>query len=89
MGSQGSFDFSAVLRRFPEQSNLVRRRILEDLAFRELCEDYALARLTLDHLNDVPTAAKQADRIAEYVGIVEELEVEISEALTSASSDSA
>jgi len=88
MGSQGRLDLSALLQRFPEHSTLLRRRVLEDVVFRELCEDYALARLTLDALNGAQTAAGQAERIAEYIGIVEELELEISESLMSARSSS-
>ena len=81
MQPQGRLDLSAVLQRFPEDAGLIRRLVLENPMFRELCDDYALARATLDTLNRTSASEKQAEKIADYVSFVAELDQELSELL--------
>jgi len=75
---------SAVLQRFPEEAGLIRRLVLENPTFRELCDDYALARTTLETLNVTSAGEKQAEKIADYVSFVSELEEELSELVENA-----
>ena len=84
MQPQGRLDLSAVLQRFPEDARLIRRLVLENPTFRELCDDYALARATLDTLNGASASVRQAEKIADYVSFVEELDQELSELLENA-----
>ena len=81
MQPQGRLDLSAVLQRFPEDASLIRRLVLENPAFRELCDYYTLARATLDMLNGTSACEKRAEKIADYVSFVAELDQELSELL--------
>ena len=64
----------------------MRRLVLKNQMFRELCEDYVLARTTLDTLQGAPAGAHAAERISDYVVFIAELEREVSEVLEDARS---
>jgi len=62
--------------RFPEAASTLRRLALNDPAFREICEEYALAQQSLAGFEARPDAAGRPE-IGEYRTIISELESEI------------
>jgi len=74
------FDMSQLLERFPGDAALIGRLLVQDDAFRNVCEDFVLAKSTLVKL-DTFQRRQQAAKIAEYRQLVAELEDEIAEAL--------
>ena len=66
--------------RFPEDAVRLRRRFLRDASFRMICEDYALALASLDRLRATPDGHNRPE-VAEYRGVIRELEAEIREQL--------
>ena len=62
--------------RFPEAAARLRRLALADPGFRDLCEDYGLARESLARFEARPDAAQRPE-VTEYRSIVAELEGEI------------
>ena len=73
-------DLTRVLDLFPEKSVTVRERFLRDESFRELCEDYALARDTLVRFEAMPDADHRPE-VPDYRTVISELETEIATAL--------
>jgi hypothetical protein len=69
--------------RFPEAAARLRRLALADPGFRDLCEDYGLARETLARFEARPDAAQRPE-VPEYRSIVAELECEIDRCLREA-----
>ena len=69
-------DLTRVLDLFPEKSVAVRERFLRDESFRELCEDYALARDSLDRFEALPDADRRPE-VPDYRTVISELEKEI------------
>ena len=62
--------------RFPEAAARLRRLALADPGFRDLCEDYGLARESLARFEARPDAAERPE-IREYRSVIAELEGEI------------
>lgn len=69
-------DFSCVIDRYPEHAVLIRRLLLSDLSFRELCQDYQLLR---DIITDFHASATSGmpDVPQEYATLRMELELDI------------
>jgi hypothetical protein len=72
--------------RFPEDTVLIARLYFANEAFRSLCEDFCLALATLSAFEKRTDGSKQFE-IAEYRGLLRELEAEIRFALKPARSD--
>lgn len=66
----------AALDRFPEDRPLLLRLAMADEAFRNVCEDYALASERLTTLRSVATLTDPAE-LTDYVTLVAELEAEM------------
>ena len=62
--------------RFPEAAARLRRLALADPGFRDLCEDYGLAKESLARFEARPDAAERPE-ITEYRSLIAELECEI------------
>ena len=62
--------------RFPEAATMLRRLALTDPAFREICEEYALAERSLAGFEARPDAAERPE-IDDYRTVIAELENEI------------
>ncbi len=77
------FDVDQVLKRFPGDAAIVTRLLAESDSFRTACEDLFLAKATLGELEALQPG-REAARIAEYRGIVAELENEIAKAVRDA-----
>jgi hypothetical protein len=65
-----------VLDRFPQHMSGIRRLFLRNEAFKNLCEDYALAVETLARFKNLPDADYRIE-IPEYRDLIRELEMEI------------
>lgn len=78
-------EFPHVLRRFPDQAELVAKLANEDNAFRALCEDYSLVSETLVELRGHRRLPKelQENALHEYGIFLAELELDIADALAS------
>jgi hypothetical protein len=76
-------EYRQVLKRFPEQAELVARLAGEDQAFRSLCEDYTLVVETLAELRAHKRLPKELQEAAlrEYGIFLSELELDIADAL--------
>lgn len=79
--SLGSGPYLVVLR-FPDKAARIRRLFLHTPEFRAMCEDYALALNTLERLKRDGVQAA-AEVIADYAGLIPELEAEIARTLDS------
>lgn len=80
-----SDSFVGIHAQFPEHRDLLARLSRESEDFRALCEDYELARTTLESLETwqpIPAA-----RAAEYRSLVEELRQAIAEAIARSGAD--
>ena len=75
-----SLDIGQLVERFPQDAALVARLLAEDEGFRNLCEDFVLAKTTLFQLETLQRE-RELTKIAEYRQIVAELENEIVEVL--------
>jgi len=73
-------DMNQLSEHFPDDAVLIALLLIQSDAFRNLCEDFILAKSTLDNL-DKFQRQQQAAKIAEYRQLVTELEKEIAEAL--------
>ena len=62
--------------RFPEAAPVLRRLAITDPAFREICEEYALAEQSLAGFEARPDAAERAE-IDDYRTVIAEIETEI------------
>ena len=71
-------DLDKVLERFPEYGTLIRRLVLQDRTFRELCEDYLAACSSLAWFQSAEEARPE---VAEFELLIQQLEEEISSAL--------
>jgi hypothetical protein len=69
--------------RFPEAAATLRRLALTDPAFREICEEYALAERSLAGFEARLDAAERPE-IGEYRTVIAELETEIGRVLKEA-----
>jgi hypothetical protein len=67
---------SLAVARFPAEAAKLRRLALAQRAFRELCEEYALARESLARFEARPDAAERSE-VGEYRTVIAELEREI------------
>ena len=76
-------DTSRLLERFPEDAALIIRMLLEDEAFRGVCEDYTLARVTLARLKGTHRT-QESPELVEYRRLVADLEREIAGLLRNA-----
>ena len=65
-----------VAARFPTAAARLRRLALADPRFRELCEEYGLARESLARFEARPDAAERPE-ITDYRSVIAELEGEI------------
>lgn len=65
-----------MLERFPSQVASIRQLWLRSRSFRELCEDFDLALDTLERFEREFAQGRQLE-IAEYRGLVTELDAEI------------
>ena len=72
--AQASFEF--VVRRFPQQSESIRRLFQVDESFRSLCKDYQVCANALDHWCQA-TSDEAPDRQQEYAALLKELEDEV------------
>lgn len=73
-------DLAVVIETFPELAQIARRLYMSSASFRDLCADFALARLTLVGFERRPDAAERPE-IPEYRGIIEDLAGDIAECL--------
>ena len=78
-----SVDMDQLLSRFPGESVILARLLAVDDAFRNVCEDYSLAKATLAELERFQ-GPQELLRIAEYRQIILELAGEIAKAIESA-----
>ncbi len=70
----------ALVHRFPERADAIRRLFADDENFRAICEEYEVARRALEHWSQSKDRlAKQ--RVEEYGTILQELEAEALAAL--------
>ena len=76
-------DMNQLLSRFSGEPALLTRLLAVDDAFRNICEDYALAEVTLARLERLQ-GPRELPRIAEYRQLVAELAGEIAKAIESA-----
>jgi hypothetical protein len=76
-------DMDQLLSRFPGESVVLARLLAVDDGFRNVCEDYALAEMTLARLERFQ-GPQELPRIAEYRQLVRELAGEIAKAIESA-----
>jgi hypothetical protein len=74
-------DLIRVVERFPGYGALIRRLVLQDKAFRELCEDYLAACSSLAWFE---ASTESRPEVAEFTLLIQQLEEEISNALDSA-----
>jgi hypothetical protein len=75
-----------VMERFPEWTASLQRLALIDPEFREICEEYALARKSLAGFEARLDAAERPE-VGEYRTIIAEIETEISRRLKEAMSE--
>jgi len=68
---------------FPGAEPTLRRLALSQPKFRDLCEEYALARRSLAGLEALPDAAERSE-IGDYHTVIAELEIEIGRYLAEA-----
>ena len=73
-------DMDQLLSRFPGESAVLARLLAVDDGFRNVCEDYALAEITLARLEQLQ-GPQELPRIAEYRQLVRELAGEIAKAI--------
>jgi hypothetical protein len=73
-------DMDQLLSRFPGEAAVLARLLAVDDAFRNVCEDYALAGVTLARLERFQ-GPRELPRIAEYRQLVRELAGEIAKAI--------
>ena len=78
------FDICQLLGRFSGDAALISRLLVQNDAFRNMCEDLVLAKSALTQLETVQRE-QEATKIAEYRQLIAELESEITEALEHAS----
>lgn len=71
--------------RFPDAAAALQRLALTDPEFREICEEYALARKSLAGFEARPDAAERPE-IGEYRTVIVEIESEIDRRLREAKS---
>jgi hypothetical protein len=64
----------SVIERFPDQQVRILRLALCDAGFRDLCEEYDLARKSYGRLQVSP---ERAAEVAEYRAVIADLEEEI------------
>ena len=69
--------------RFPAAAARLRRLALADPGFRELCEEYGLARQSLARFEALPDAAERPE-VTDYRSVIAELEGEIDRSLREA-----
>lgn len=77
-------DLTQVLRRFTDRAAQVRRLANESEAFRDVCEDFALASTTLARLSAGEDRERHSALISDYTLVLAELTREIEAALESA-----
>lgn len=77
-------DLTQVLELFPDHAARIRRLAVVDETFSSICEDYALAKATLAHLEAFEATDQRAAEIADYRDLVADLEREIGVALKDA-----
>jgi len=71
--------FDILNEHFPDCSLTIGRLLQDDLAFRELCEDYEDATIALNFWQASPEGSEQ--RVSGYRDLVVELEAEIAATL--------
>ena len=74
------FDVDQLLRLFPDDALLVTRLLVQDDAFRNVCEDLLLAKRTLVSLEKFQQKSQLA-KIREYRQLVVELNNEVAKVL--------
>lgn len=74
------------VERFPEAAAKLRRLARSDGAFREICEEYALAQESLARFEARPDAADRPE-VSDYRTVIAELEGEIDRILKEAGPD--
>ena len=75
-----SFDVELLLKLFPGDALLITRLLVQDDAFRNVCEDLLLAKRTLTRLESFQQE-QQSAKISEYRQLVVELNNEVAEVL--------
>jgi hypothetical protein len=70
--------------RFPDAADRLRGMALADPAFREVCEEYALAQESLARFEARPDAAERPE-VGDFRSVIAELEGEIGRMLKGAS----
>ena len=71
-------DLDKVIERFPEHGALIRRLVLQDITFRELCEDYFAACSSHAWFQ---SAGEPRPEVEEYALLIQQLEGEIADTL--------
>jgi hypothetical protein len=71
-------DLEKVVKRFPEYGALIRRLVLRDKSFRELCEDYLAACSSFAWFQ---AANKTGPEVADFELLMRQLEEEIADRL--------
>ena len=74
------FDMEPLLKLFPGDALLITRLLVQDDAFRNVCEDLLLAKRTLTRLESVKQE-RQPAKIREYRQLVLELNNEVAKVL--------
>jgi len=66
----------AVIKKFPEQKDAIKRLLKKEGSFLTLCEDYRVCKEALEHW-DLSDAKEAPARSREYRALLQELEAEI------------
>jgi len=77
-------DADQLVGRFPQEAALIARLLVQDDAFRTMCEDWVLAKSVLAAQLERIQSEQQPAKIADYRRLVAELEDEIMDALAHA-----
>ena len=88
MTTRISGDFERIIERHPSQASLIRKSLLSNPDFRQLCEDYLLLLEMIAELEAKPSGELFEVR-KEYATLSAELELDISRALLRLSDDPA
>ena len=75
-----------IFKKFPNDTAAAASLYCSNESFRNLCEDYSLAQITLASFEKMPDALHRSE-VAEYRSIIFELEAEISNYLANATSN--
>ena len=74
-------DLTPIFERFPMDRERIQHLMAASETFQAICEDYTLARTTLDQLAHTDPTWQRAKEIAEYESLIADLEDELAGAI--------